>query len=124
MVYERYGYSAPHSHPGAHWSAVYFVSGGKVGQGKEKGGPRAAVRTDASGGADRAGYLEFINTHTNSDAIPSIQTRPTLRIEPRAGLMVAFPSWVPHFVHPHDDDSLRISIACNATMHMRQDAGA
>ena len=36
-------------------------------------------------------------------------------IRPTPGLLVMFPSWLYHFVHPMASDTPRISIAFNAT---------
>ena len=35
-------------------------------------------------------------------------------MSPDAGLLVLFPSWMEHFVEPHDNDEPRISISFNA----------
>ena len=43
--------------------------------------------------------------------LPSIPSRTYVR--PRPGLMVLFPSYVPHMVFPHEGASERISIAFN-----------
>ena len=37
-----------------------------------------------------------------------------IRLTPEAGLLVLFPSWMEHFVEPHENDEPRIAIAFNA----------
>jgi uncharacterized protein (TIGR02466 family) len=37
-------------------------------------------------------------------------------VGPRKGMMIIFPSFVPHYTSPHDDDKERIIFSCNATL--------
>jgi len=39
-----------------------------------------------------------------------------MRLKPQAGLMVVFPAWIEHWVHPFFGEGNRISIAANVTM--------
>jgi hypothetical protein len=38
------------------------------------------------------------------------------RVRPRAGLLVVFPSWLYHWVHPYSGQGPRIAISFNATV--------
>jgi hypothetical protein len=37
-------------------------------------------------------------------------------IKPQAGMMLTFPAWIEHQVHPFTGDGNRISIAINVTL--------
>ena len=45
-----------------------------------------------------------------------------LLIRPKPGLMVIFPAWAEHWVHPFHGDGNRISIAINVTLNDDQGA--
>lgn len=96
--------NALHGHPGAYWSAVYYVDDGGAGEGD--GGelyfqdPRGVLpamhdpllrfRVE---GCLSAGYIEAI--------------------KPRPGLLVVFPAWLLHAVDPFRGTRPRVSIAFN-----------
>lgn len=105
MMYAEGGYATVHTHPNCHFSGVYYVNGG--------GADQATMM--ATGVNVKPGTLEFVNTNGGNRQIAGLNMNPAFRVEPRAGLMLIFPSWLPHFVHPAATDN-RISIACNATM--------
>lgn len=85
-----------HTHPGATWSGVYYVDPGNSDQAGE-GTPLHLADPCSS----RASIF-----------FPELSTSNVL-IKPEAGLMVLFPSYVPHGVLPHRGDRLRVSIAFN-----------
>lgn len=93
------GYNAPHTHPGAHWSGVYYVT-----------------QPDVEDG--RSGMIEFLDPRSDLpnwrllDA-PAFQLKKTLR--PMPGDLLLFPSYLVHWVYPNDTDAERISVAFNAT---------
>jgi uncharacterized protein (TIGR02466 family) len=98
-VNRRGDYNKVHLHPGATWSGVYYVDAGDP----------------PSEGTRDAGRLSLM------DASPTAQmtflaglVRPTLEVAPADGLMVLFPSYLPHMVHPYAGERPRISIAFNA----------
>ena len=101
-INRRGSYIASHSHPGSHWSGVYYVSRGRPDEGRPINGvmeledPRPAAASALIPGFD-FGYRE--------------------RIEPEPGLMMIFPSWNVHMVHPFHGDGERISIAFNIILH-------
>lgn len=98
-----------HSHPGAFWSAIYYVEDGYAGS------------DDRSLG----GELVFLDPR-----MPMIRARtPDLRyrrangghdsqeswLRPTSGRLVIFPSWLMHSVRPYQGESMRMSIAMNLT---------
>jgi len=99
--------NVPHVHPGAYWSAVYYVS------------------TNAVNG--KGGELELFDPR---GAVP-VMYRPWLCIgmqdyasagtsrfhTPKAGQCVIFPSWVKHAVRPFVGEGIRISLAFNFAIH-------
>ncbi len=93
------GFNAPHTHPGAHWSGVYYVS-------------QPAVEEGTSG------MIEFLDPRSdlpNWRILRAKAFRPKRRIRPHVGEIVMFPSYLVHWVYPNETDEERVSIAFNAT---------
>ena len=92
-------FNAPHTHPGAHWSGVYYVSQPAV----EKG---------------NSGMIEFLDPRSDLpnwrvlDA-PSFKIKKKLR--PMPGDLILFPSYLLHWVYPNEADGDRVTVAFNAT---------
>lgn len=89
-------FNATHTHPGMTWSGVYYVDTGETPGQQDSGALRFSDPTPGSA----ASFLPFV-----ARAYPEIKPVP--------GLMVLFPSYLPHSVHPHRGDGVRISIAFN-----------
>lgn len=87
-----------HDHPGAHWSGVYYVTTGEA----------------APGWRDN-GALELLDPRPGVAMIPLPSGSFSGRcvVNPKPGLMVLFPSWLKHHVHPFHGQGARISIAFN-----------
>lgn len=84
-----------HVHPASTWSGTYYVDTGEP--------------TDGDSGTP----LHLLDP-CQSRSIAFLPMLPaSIYVRPRAGLMVLFPSYVPHMVFPHDGRSARISIAFN-----------
>lgn len=96
-------YNAPHTHPMAHWSGVYYVSQPNV--------------------EDRfSGMIEFLDPRTdlpNWRILGGSAFRPKRRIRPEVGELVIFPSYLTHWVYPNNSQEERISIAFNATFRKK-----
>jgi uncharacterized protein (TIGR02466 family) len=94
----RGAYNSPHDHPAFAWSGVYYVS------------IPAASKPDS-------GAIEFVDPRTNA-RVPTIAGAScfldTFKLQPVAGLMMIFPSYLRHWVYPNEEDAERISIAFNA----------
>lgn len=93
------GFNAPHTHPGAHWSGVYYVSQPK----------------DALG---NSGMIEFIDPRTDLPDWRILKAAPfrmKKKIRPQPGEMILFPSYLVHWVYPNESKDERVSIAFNAT---------
>lgn len=90
-------YHAPHSHPDSAWSGVYYVDAGTV---------------------DRSlsGVLEFLDPRAGVEAVtaPGDPYGEPVRVRPESGLIVIFPSWLYHWVHPYAGHMPRIAVSFNA----------
>lgn len=110
----KHAFNGPHDHPGCFWSGVYYVNTpGSEGIPEQGAGPEIR-RKD--------GAIEFLDPRTNVRAVAPLKSTIGLQavITPRPGLMLLFPSFVQHWVHPNEQDEERISIAFNARI---RDAG-
>jgi uncharacterized protein (TIGR02466 family) len=94
-------YHAPHSHPDSAWPGVYYVDAG-------------------TGQPDHpfSGVLEFLDPRAGVDAVtaPGDPHGEPFRIRPMAGLLVVFPSWLYHLVHPYAGQTPRMAISFNASL--------
>lgn len=101
-------FNRPHSHPGVHWSGVYFVDAG-----------------DPPVDTSESGRLEFFDPRHLSAATPApgfpVGHQLTLRPEP--GLLVMFPAWLEHWVTPHRGTGTRISIGFNVVANNQAASG-
>lgn len=97
------GYNAPHTHPGAHWSGVYYVAQPDVEEGS-------------------SGMIEFLDPRSDLQhwkilGAGAFQTKKSFR--PSVGELILFPSYLVHWVHPNQSDEERVSIAFNATFRRK-----
>ncbi|WP_439816713.1 2OG-Fe(II) oxygenase family protein [Zavarzinia sp. CC-PAN008] len=94
-------YNAPHSHAGAAWSGVYYVStGAPEGDWPLNGAISFQDPRGAATGALSTGF-DFGEPQT---------------IQPEAGMVLVFPSWLTHWVHPFHGTGERISVAFNLAL--------
>lgn len=108
--YEAYGwanvnqsghYNTLHVHAEADWSVVYYVTPGVPLPDTMMNG-RIEFRDPRPGAA-------FVRT-------PGFTSGQPMLLKPQAGMMVIFPSWLEHWVHPFFGEGNRISIAVNVVM--------
>lgn len=94
-------YHAPHSHPDSAWSGVYYVDAGTANQDQPLGG-----------------VLEFLDPRVGAEAVsaPGDLYGEPFRVRAQSGLLVMFPSWLYHWVHPYAGGTPRIAISFNATI--------
>ena len=97
-----------HTHPGAYWSATYYVRDGGAGENPEVGGEFEIQDPRGVGPAMLAPTLAFRTAGGQSVGANEM-------ITPRAGNLVMFPSWLSHGVRPYHGTDVRISIALNLT---------
>ncbi len=90
-------FNKTHTHPGATWSGTYYVDAG-----------------NPTGESGPATPLQIIDPFLSRDStfFPGL-IRTSVYVHPVPGMMVLFPSYVPHMVFAHRGDQPRISIAFN-----------
>jgi len=93
------GFNAPHTHPGAHWSGVYYVSQPETEEGN-------------------SGMIGFLDPRTDLPnwrllKAPAFKLKHKLR--PMPGDMILFPAYLVHWVYPNETEEERVTIAFNAT---------
>jgi uncharacterized protein (TIGR02466 family) len=98
-----------HTHPGALWSATYYVDDGGVGADSALGGEFEVQDPRGVAPIMYAPYLTFPGP--DGAALGEAQ-----RLTPQAGMFVVFPSWLSHGVRPYRGTRERISIAINFSL--------
>lgn len=98
-------YARPHVHPSSNFALVYYVDQGD------------APAPD-SGRRPTSGVLEWLDPRQRPEMFqtPGVDPADTISLQPRTGLMLLFPSWLYHYVHPYQGTRPRISLACNVTV--------
>jgi uncharacterized protein (TIGR02466 family) len=91
-------YNALHIHAGSHWAVVYYVA-----TGEEEAGHAFNGQLELRDPRPAAGH----------GRLPGFMFGRAMTVQPRAGLLVVFPAWLEHWVHPFYGRGERISIAIN-----------
>lgn len=97
------GFNTPHDHTGFHWSGCYYVNV-----------PENPL--------ERSGIIEFLDPRGSTGIrAPDVSMlfAPKFQVQPKAGTMLIFPSYLNHWVYPNQDEEDRISIAFNARVTER-----
>jgi uncharacterized protein (TIGR02466 family) len=104
-VSRRGNYNSVHDHPNSTWSGVYYVSAGQA---------------DTDDPAN--GRLELIDPRVGVSLFGREEGLLGGRyfIQPVPGLMVIFPSWLRHMVHPFFGSGERISISFNVRVQFEE----
>ena len=94
-------YNAPHIHPESAWSGVYYV---------DTGDPDSTIPLSSS-------CLELLDPRSAAGGVttPGDPFGHPVRIAPQAGLLIFFPSWLTHWVHPHSGPRERIALSFNVS---------
>jgi len=87
------GFHRVHVHPGAIWSGVYYVSVENL--------------------ENDSGKIQFLDPRPAASGGGRTTRAMTLSIAPVNGLLIAFPSWLSHWITPVASDRPRLSIAFN-----------
>jgi uncharacterized protein (TIGR02466 family) len=110
VTYRAYGwanvnragdYNMFHLHPGNHWSVVYYVATGTLNPDTPMNG-RIELRDPRPA--------------ANFARMPGFNSGQPLLIRPQPGMMLVFPAWIEHGVHPFYGEGHRISIAINVAL--------
>lgn len=94
-------YNTMHSHPTSHWSGIYYAAADGVVD------PEAPL----------SGVIEFQDPRgaVHAQPFPGFDFTGKLRLVPKPGLILVFPGWLSHMVHPCRGPGERISFAFNST---------
>jgi len=96
-IIQNGNYHMVHRHPNNFWSGVYYIDGGD---------PDKTVELN--------GQFEFVDPRTGAHMLTHKSLGyPRYQIKPKPGLMIMFPAWLDHFVHPYIGKSKRVTIAFN-----------
>ena len=95
-----------HTHPGALWSAVYYVDDGGAAGDPARGGELEIQ--DPRGVAPAMYRPDLVPAVANGEATGASQI-----LAPTTGNLVMFPAWLSHCVRPYHGTGLRISVAVN-----------
>lgn len=93
-------YTIAHDHGEAHWSTSYYVDAGDA----------DLERTPDSGA------FSVLDPRRGGVPAPGLDLGSTFTVRPRSGMLVVFPGWLQHYVHPYRGTRPRVMIACNVTM--------
>lgn len=95
-----------HTHPGSYWSGTYYVDDGGISENPDLGGEFQMQ--------DPRGIAPAMLAPLLALKVPGGQSVGACElIKPKSGLMVLFPSWLPHAVRPYHGKKARISVAFN-----------
>lgn len=102
-------YTRAHSHDGSLWSAIYYVSA-----------PPPPVERPFSG------TLSLVDPRSGMRVAPKMQLpyRYNMDIQPEGGMLIVFPGYLLHEVHPFIGDGVRISLSANAILMPEMDLSA
>ena len=100
-------YHDPHNHPHAYLSGTYYV---QVPTDRATSGNRADVRPGCITLYDAGGAVNM--TAIRGDA----NVEPEYTVEPSPGLMLLWPAFLMHFVHPNLSASPRLSVSFNVML--------
>lgn len=102
-------YTKPHVHPNCNISGVYYVDVG-----------------DAPPDDRDSGVIEFLDPRQRPGMFETEGTVPfdAYRVVPNTGLLLLFPAWLYHYVHPYRGSRPRVSVAFNVTVQKLRVAAA
>ena len=93
-------YNLPHYHPGNTWSGVYYIRTG----------------SDVPN-RPTSGRIEFIDPRTRCNSLgprDGLRHSGSIWISPTDGMLLIFPSYLEHYVHPYQGSGERITLAFNS----------
>jgi uncharacterized protein (TIGR02466 family) len=94
-----------HTHPGAFWSAVYYVDDGSGGAGAQGG--------ELTIEDPRMPMILMTMPNLRFRKPDGSYNEPQVGLKPKNGRIIMFPAWLSHGVVPHSGTGERISIAVN-----------
>ncbi len=98
-----------HIHPGSYWSGTFYVDDGGI-DGKDHLG--GAIEFSDPRGPGPLMYAPNVKMTFEGCVNAGLAER----IYPKTGLLIIFPSWLPHSVTAYQGEDTRISIAFNCSL--------
>ena len=101
-------YTKPHVHPNSNVSGVYYVDAG-----------------NAPAEDTQSGVIEFMDPRHRPGMFATEGTLPfdAYKVTPASGMLLLFPAWLYHYVHPYRGSAPRISVALNVTIQKLKISG-
>lgn len=104
MVLGNGDWVSPHDHAESHFSGAYYLDAGDT-----PSDPEAS-----------SGRITFSRPHTGGAMIPGLDLFPTsFSVRPQTGMLVLFPGYLPHFVHPYRGSRPRVCLSFNVRVQPR-----
>ena len=91
------GMHEPHIHPGCSWCGIFYIQSGDEGSGET-----------VFGNPVKSTYIDYGNQYLNNLS--------TVRVKPKDGMLVLFPSYLNHYQSLYKGDEDRIVVAFNSTI--------
>jgi uncharacterized protein (TIGR02466 family) len=101
MVMQAGDYTILHDHAESHWSLAWYI---------DAGDPPPEGRPEA-------GSIAFIDPRRAAAAMPGLDLNPsTFTVRPESGMLVIFPGYLQHYVHPYRGARPRVCVSANLKM--------
>lgn len=98
IVLDPGGYNRVHDHPDSDFSVAFYI---------DAGDPKTPL----------GGRLSLMDPRRDATLLPGLDLDPTtLDLAVKTGMLVVFPSYLPHAVHPYDGSRPRIVLSANFKM--------
>lgn len=98
IVLERGGYSQPHHHRPSHFSVAWYVDAGEP----------------PSEAHPLSGAFSLLDPRGQVGRVQGLDLwPPTLDIHPESGMLLIFPGWALHHVHPYAGERPRVVVSAN-----------
>lgn len=98
IILDEGGYNRPHDHHPAHFSAAWYVDAGEP-------------PTDDH---PLSGAFSVLDPRRATGVIPGLDLWPSsLDIRPESGMLIVFPAWLRHHVHPYRGERPRVVVSAN-----------
>jgi uncharacterized protein (TIGR02466 family) len=95
MVARRGGYNTVHEHHGAGFSVALYADAGD----------------DPS---ESGGVIAFVDPRRVPSLLAGLPLYPsTFAVRPKTGMLLVFPGWLQHFVHPYQGERPRVTLSAN-----------
>jgi Putative 2OG-Fe(II) oxygenase len=115
QIQNRYGFHDIHNHGNCSWSGVYYVQIDRL----EKRQSHPSI--GATNGVTRFyGHQLPLLGGAHMDMGNAYLQNSSFDVQPEAGTLIVFPSWLNHKAMPYDGDADRIIVSFNAQVHGEQ----